>query len=84
MQDTHRRTTPFGQTYHRRMSKQNAAIRGLSTDIGSTIQHKHRKRALNPLPSFYFYLVNKAGWKLTYRAAFSRIAGLLKPGSYRP
>jgi hypothetical protein len=66
------------------MSKQGAAAKGLSTDAGSTIQHKHRKRALNPFPSFYFYLANKVGWKLTYRAAFSRIAGLFKPGSFRP
>ena len=26
----------------------------------------------------------KAGWKLTYRLAFSRIAGLLKRGPFRP
>ena len=30
------------------------------------------------------YLAVNVGWKLTYRLAFSRIAGLLKRGPFRP
>lgn len=58
---------------------------------------KFFKRALNT-SFFYFYswqapgrcktaniyLAVNVGWKLTYRLAFSRIAGLLKRGPFRP
>ena len=32
----------------------------------------------------HIYLLGKVGWKLTYWLAFSRIAGLLKRGPFRP
>lgn len=69
----------------------------LSTDKCLTKVNKFFKKALNTL-SFYFYdWLNKCvcttvgiylgvnvGWKLTYGPAFTRIAGLLKRGPFRP
>ena len=69
----------------------------LSTDSGSSKSSYIFKRALNT-SFFYFYswqakglckttniyLPVNAGWKLTYWLAFSRIAGLLKRGPFRP
>jgi hypothetical protein len=70
----------------------------LSTDKWLTKVNKFFKKALNTSVFLFLYgwlnkcvyttagiyLAVNVGWKLTYGLAFSRIAGLLKRGPFRP
>ena len=93
----HRQSTACGQPF---CSLKTLLYKGyieLSTAERLYKSSKFFKRALNT-SFFYFYswqaqdwcktaniyLAVNVGWKLTYRLAFSRIAGLLKRGPFRP
>ena len=93
----HRQSTACGQPFCSLKTLLYKGCIALSTAERLYKSSKFFKRALNT-SFFYFYswqaqdwcktaniyLAVNVGWKLTYRLAFSRIAGLLKRGPFRP